>query len=87
MKQIELQQWDGARDGWGGNLPIRDDLPPEIEVDATRLRFAAPLFMLRLRAFVEYHQAKGRTVRVLVDPARDATRCMSRMHIGRGTTG
>jgi hypothetical protein len=52
----------GSGDGWGGDLPLREDYPDEIEVDATTLGDVAPIFLLRLATFIRWHVAQGRAV-------------------------
>jgi anti-sigma regulatory factor (Ser/Thr protein kinase) len=78
-----LGQWDGAKDGWQGSLPLK---PSEevVVLDAQALRFAVPTFLLRLRAFVEWHQIRGHSVTVLA-PTNDAVATyMARMGVANG---
>lgn len=64
-----LQQWDGAKDGWQCNLSLRGD-EEAVVVDATALRFAVPTFLLRLRAFVEWHLEREHRVEVIAPRSR-----------------
>lgn len=82
-KSRELGQWAGAKDGWQCNLSLRPE-EESVEVDASALRFAAPTFLLRLRAFVEWHLARGHSVRVQCPTSPAVARYMSRMGIAEG---
>jgi hypothetical protein len=78
-----LQQWAGAKDGWRCNLSLRAD-EEEVVVDATALRFAVPTFLLRLRAFVEWHLERGHRVEVIAPRSPAVARYMARMGIATG---
>lgn len=64
-------------------LPIREPSRPceAIRVDLGDLGFAAPMFMIRLRAFVEYHCAAGRLVEVLPPVDTNVANYLSRMAV------
>lgn len=78
-----LGQWDGAKDGWQGSLPLK---PGETDVilDARALRFAVPTFLLRLRAFVEWHQNEGHSVKVLAPNNQPLAIYMALMGVADG---
>jgi len=78
-----LGQWSGAKDGWGCNLSLRAE-EKAVVVDATGVRFAVPTFLLRLRAFVEWHLLKGHSVTVLAPRNEAVARYMARMGIADG---
>lgn len=82
-KVRELRQWAGAKDGWGCNLSLRAD-EKNVVVDASALRFAMPTFLLRLRAFVEWHLSKGHSVRVIAPKSPAVARYLARMAIADG---
>jgi len=48
-----------------GDLPLDPDLDQPIVVDASELVDCHPMFALRLRLFVDWHQAAGNVVRVV----------------------
>jgi anti-sigma regulatory factor (Ser/Thr protein kinase) len=78
-----LGQWDGARDGWGAKLPLKID-EETVEIDASAVRFAVPTFLLRLRAFVEWHLEKGHSVRVKCPSNERVAEYMRRSEIAKG---
>src|SRR4051794_17964153 len=78
-----LQQWAGAKDGWQCNLSLRAD-EKDVVVDTTALRFAVPTFLLRLRAFVEWHLERGPRVEVIAPRSPAVARYMARMGIAAG---
>jgi anti-sigma regulatory factor (Ser/Thr protein kinase) len=82
VRTIELAARDGSGDGWTAKLLLRRYAERELVVDATRLLFATPTFLLRLRSFVDWHCSKGRAVRLLGprDPA--VGNYMARMRMG-----
>jgi hypothetical protein len=54
-----------ARAAFLGDLPLDPDLDQPIVVDASELVDCHPMFALRLRLFVDWHQATGNVVRVV----------------------
>lgn len=82
MVRRGFDQWAGAKDGWRANLALRAE-QTDIELDATRLRFAVPTFLLRLRAFAEWHTDRGHRVKILCPPSHVGT-YMALMEIDRG---
>ena len=61
----------GSRAGstaWSDDLPLSEELPSRLVIDATDLRVAHPMFLLRLRVFLEWHAAQGRDLK-LVGPS------------------
>lgn len=78
-----LGQWDGSKDGWQASLPLKH-YEREVVVDAAALRFAVPTFLLRLRAFVEWHLMRGHSATV-VAPANPRTALyMAQMGVADG---
>lgn len=78
-----MEQWDGAKDGWRASLPLK---PHETDVilDARAVRFAVPTFLLRLRAFVDWHLHRGHSVTVLAPTNRAVAVYMARMGLEDG---
>jgi hypothetical protein len=79
----KLRQWDGARNGWRASLPLRPE-EESVIVDCTALRATAPTFLLRLRAFAEWHLHRGHTVRIIVPTNRAVATHMARMGVDSG---
>ena len=78
-----LGQWDGAKDGWQAPLPLKSH-EKSILIDARSLRFAVPTFLLRLRAFVEWHLERGHEVSVLAPANESVATYMTRMGVSAG---
>jgi len=78
-----LAQWDGAKDGWRANLPLKH-YETSVVLDATALRFAVPTFLLRLRAFVEWHLHRGHSVTVLAPTNQAVAAYMAHMGVAKG---
>jgi hypothetical protein len=64
-------------------LPLKPD-EQSVVLDARALRFAVPAFLLRLRAFVEWHQERGHSVEVLAPTNAAMAAYMARMRIADG---
>lgn len=63
-----------ASDGWKNDFPLAHELPEAVEIDCSRLELPIhPMFAVRLRVFTDWHQARGRTVRI-IPPADPRTR-------------
>lgn len=73
----------GNSDRWGEALILRPAPDGEpLVLDLSRLQFADPLFLARLRAFMDWHDARGHQV-VVRPPERRAVRnYLARMGIG-----
>ncbi|HWC48756.1 MAG TPA: ATP-binding protein [Solirubrobacterales bacterium] len=55
-----------ASDGWKNDFPLAHELPDVVEIDCSRLELPIhPMFAVRLRVFTDWHQAGGRTVRIM----------------------
>jgi anti-sigma regulatory factor (Ser/Thr protein kinase) len=78
-----LGQWAGAKDGWGCNLALRGE-ETHVLVDARAVRHAVPTFLLRLRAFVEWHLKHAHEVKVLCPTNAAVAGYMSRMGLADG---
>lgn len=62
---ITLGSVPGGKDGYGHDLRLERELESPIVVDATSLRTCHPMFLVRLRLFVDWHLAAGHEVRVI----------------------
>jgi anti-sigma regulatory factor (Ser/Thr protein kinase) len=67
---IALGSAPGGADGFGNDLPLEPDLDAPIVVDARAVRRCHPMFVLRLRLFVDWHLDVGHHVSVIgpLDP-------------------
>lgn len=81
---IRVPPMAGAGPGWGEVLGLAPLDAPEIHIDLSALRFVEPLFLLRLRAFMDWHAARGHEVVVEPPADRDVHMYMSRMGIADG---
>jgi anti-sigma regulatory factor (Ser/Thr protein kinase) len=68
---VRLGPNSGTGDGFRGDFPLQQDLDLPIVVDAEDLGPCHPMFLLRLRLFVDWHLAQGHAVSVIspTDPA------------------
>lgn len=56
----------GTQGGWRGDFPLDDHLPDAVTLDITDLELPVhPMFLLRLRVFMDWHESRGRKVGVL----------------------
>lgn len=78
-----LGQWDGARDGWQADLALKAK-EEAVVVDASAIRSASPTFLLRLRAFVEWHLEREHSVVVRCPSDWSVATYMARAEIARG---
>lgn len=79
---ITLGSVAGGKDGYGHDLRLERELASPIVVDASSLRVCHPMFLVRLRLFVDWHLAAGHDVRIIgpTDPA--AARHLADMGFG-----
>lgn len=85
IKTIRLPTNLGKGDGWGDALELSTSWEcDDLIVDASDLGFAVPMFIIRLRAFLQYHLARG--IDVCLHPPRsiDVANYLARMRLGRG---
>jgi hypothetical protein len=70
-------------DTWGDWAILREPPPGPVVLDLTYLESVDPLFILRLRAFIDWHGFNGHDVRV-VSPRLPAVRTyLARMHLAK----
>jgi hypothetical protein len=65
-----------AKAPWLDDLPLDERLPGELVIDcAAVLMPIHPMFLVRLRVFIDWHKIHGRSV-ALEPPTDPATRCL-----------
>lgn len=66
---------------WGEWMMLRDLPDGTLVLDLTDLQFADPLFLVRMRGFIDWHSSMGREVRIL--RPKDPSLCvyLERMHL------
>lgn len=83
-EQIALSatQRSGHGTRWGEDLILRPP-PPEsrLRLDLSKLGFVEPLYLLRLRAFLDWHSAKGTEVLVVPPRSTSVQAYLARMKI------
>lgn len=67
--RIKLTRGLGGGEGFRGDLRFDRDLEGPVVVDATDLAPSHPMFLVRLRLFVDWHVADGRAV--VINPPTD----------------
>lgn len=80
--RIELSRISGGRDGYRHNLPLERDLDEPIVVDARQLGSCHPMFLVRLRLFVDWHRAAGHAISVLMPADGKVARHLAAMRFG-----
>jgi hypothetical protein len=60
--EIHLYEASGSDDGYRRDLPLERKVPQPIRVDATRLGPSHPMFLVRLRMFLDWHRHAGHQV-------------------------
>lgn len=80
-KRVRVAATAGSGDGWGGNLPLRTDYPDRLVLDLSKLEYAVPTFLLRVRTFIDWHLRRGRDVQVVMPKAAKVNRHLQRMKI------
>jgi hypothetical protein len=71
-----------AGSSWGDAVVLDGQRVDAIELDLTDLRFPDPLLLIRLRAFIDWHCARGREVHVTLPRLATARTYLERMHLG-----
>src|SRR4051794_16295622 len=81
---MRLVVFAGAGDlGWCcDELVVADE--DEIELDLSALTFVSPLFLVRLRAWLDHQQLIGGRVTVIPPVSANVRNYMSRMHLAEG---
>ena len=82
--RIELSSTTGGRDGYRHDLPLDREVERPIVVDARRLGACHPMFLVRLRLFVDWHLAAGHDITVEGPVDRDVARRLADMRFATG---
>jgi len=70
----KIRRTGGAEGGWREDFPLNREMPEELIVDCEALEPPVySLFWLRLRTFLDWHHAQGRSLSV-IPPANDQAR-------------
>jgi hypothetical protein len=64
---------------WGERLPLRPAPRRPLLLDLSRLVFADPLYLVRLRAFIDCHAGRGHAVEVVPPTSREVCNYLARM--------
>lgn len=80
---LKIGMLQGGGSGWGGSLALRSDYPEKIVVDLSDVNFVVPLFMIRLRTFIDWHMARQRIVKVIPPDDLSVRNYLARMHVGK----
>jgi hypothetical protein len=67
---------------WGDAVVLDGQRVDAIELDLTDVRFPDPLLLIRLRAFIDWHCARGGEVHVTPPRLATARTYIERMHLG-----
>ena len=82
---MDLTIRNGAGDiGWCSDQVLTLDGDDHVRLDLADLHFVGPLFLVRLRAWLDYHAQHGITVDVGPPGGSDVRNYMSRMHLCDG---
>ncbi len=81
---IDLDGSSGAGDGYRRNFLLERDLESPIVVNAARLGLSHPMFLVRLRLFVDWHLAAGHDVSVTPPAQPDVLQQWGDMRLADG---
>jgi anti-sigma regulatory factor (Ser/Thr protein kinase) len=81
---ITLGSTPGGKDGYGHDLLLERELESPVVVDATALRACHPMFLVRLRLFMDWHLAAGHEVRIIGPALPVAAGHLADMGVGHG---
>jgi hypothetical protein len=73
----------GVSDAWGDWAILREPPPGAVVLDLTKLASVDPLFVLRLRGFIDWHCFNGHEVRVVCPSSPDIRAYLARMHLAK----
>ncbi len=82
IAQVVLPPEAGRGGRWAEELPFRD-LGSSVEIDASALTFAEPLFAARLAACIDFHSERGATIEVIPPGRREVANYLSRLGLHR----
>lgn len=78
---VPLGANSGTGDGFRGDFKLEQDLPSPIVVDAKELGPCHPMFLLRLRLFIDWHRALGHEISVISPSAPDVAQHLADMRL------
>jgi hypothetical protein len=67
----EVRRTGGTESGWRDDFPLNRDMPDRLSIDCSALKLPVfPMFWLRVRSFLDWHHAQGRSLSVTppIDP-------------------
>jgi hypothetical protein len=76
---IGMAPLSGESRRWGERLPLRPAPHQPLRLDLSPLVFADPLYLVRLRAFMDWHAARGHVVEVIPPTNREVCNYLARM--------
>lgn len=81
---ISIERSDGTSGEWGDCLPLAPaGEGMALTVDLRDLSFADPLFLIRLRGFIDYHCSRGHAVTVIPPDNYSVRNYLSRMRVAK----
>jgi hypothetical protein len=84
---ITLHRNSGGKDGYRGDLPLERELDEPIVVDARGLGPCHPMFIIRLRLFLDWHLAAGHEVKLVAPDNPQVARVLVDMGVAEGLPG
>ncbi len=61
----EVRRTGGTESGWRDDFPLNREMPDRLNIDCSALKLPVfPMFWLRMRSFLDWHHAQGRSLRV-----------------------
>jgi hypothetical protein len=78
---IEVPADAGKSEMWGEWVILREPPAETVVLDLTDLQFVDPLFLLRLRGFIDWHCANGHSVRVTRPKSASVRNYLARMAV------
>ena len=81
---IRLGANSGTSDGFRGDFRLEQELEPPIVIDAGELGPCHPMFLLRLRLYVDWHLALGHEVSVIAPADRNVAEHLADMRVAEG---
>jgi hypothetical protein len=66
---------------WGETLPLRPAPAAPLRLDLSPLKFVDPFFLVRLRAFIDWHTGRGHSLEVVPPTSSDVRNYLARMRL------
>jgi hypothetical protein len=86
-RTIVLSRQSGASGGFRHDLPLEREGIAAVTVDARELRSCHPMFVLRLRLFIDWHLTVGHDVRVIAPLDRQTAQSLADLGLKDGLAG